>query len=365
MNKKSQILIPILLVAIFGCKEEEVVEEPVLRPVRTITAGSSESGRQRTYSGTAQAGLESKLSFKVSGTVKTVAVKVGDNIKKGALLAVLDARDFALQVEQAKASLAEATARQRNAKATFDRTRELYANRSASKSEFDAARATSESAAAAVQATSKQVQLLQQQMNYTRLIAPAEGSIAAVKVEVNENVSAGKTVVVLTSGDEIEVRVSVPEVIISKIKKGDPVLVSFDALPDKNFKAAVEEVGISADESGATYAVTVKLIETDESIRAGMAAEVIFNFTAGRDKSRIVIPTVAVGQDRNGRYVYVVKEVEPGVGAVKRLAVEVGELSDQGLEITKGLKKGEVVVTAGLRFLEDGRRVRLPKTEAK
>ncbi len=138
--------------------------------------------------------------------------------------------------------------------------------------------------------------------------------------------------------------------------------MAFDALPEKAFKAKVEEVGVSAVESGTTYPVTVKLDEKDESIRAGMAAEVVFEFGDQQASSRMVLPIVAVGEDRKGRYIYVVKKAGPGVGVVKRLAVEVGELRGDGLEIKKGLKEGEVVVTAGLRFLEDGRKVRLPKT---
>jgi multidrug efflux system membrane fusion protein len=352
-------LTPILLNP--GCGKEEVQVEPALRPVRTVKVGSTTAGRQRNFSGTAHAGMESKLSFKVAGNVKRIAVKVGDKVKKGALIGELDAKDYSLQVEQAKASLAQAQAQLRNAQATFKRTRELYANRSASKSEFDAARAAAESADAAVNASSKQVQLLRQQRGYTRLTAPVAGSIADVKVENNENVAAGQVVAILTSGKYIEVRVSVPEVVISKVKKGSRVTVRFDALPGKEFSAVLTEVGVSSVGKGTTFPVTARLIKTDPAIRAGMAAEVTFEFEKKTESKRIVIPSVSVGEDRRGRYVFVVEKTAEGVGAVKRRVVEVGELTGEGLEITRGLKDGDVVVTAGLRFLEDGLKVRLPQ----
>jgi RND family efflux transporter MFP subunit len=344
-----------------GCGKEEVTVEPVLRPVRTVTVGSTAAGRQRTFSGTAHAGMESKLSFKVAGNVKRIAVKVGDKVKKGALIGELDAQDYSLQVEQAKASLAQTQAQLRNAQAAFKRTRELYANRSASKSEFDAARAAAESAEAAVNASKKQVQLLRQQRGYTRLTAPVTGSIADVKVENNENVAAGQVIAILTSGKEIEVHVSVPEMVIARIKKGNKVTVRFDALPDKQFSAVVTEVGVSSVGAGTTFPVTARLIKTDKAIRAGMAAEVIFEFGKKDKSKRIIVPSVAVGEDRKGRFVFVVEKAGEGVGAVKRRVVEVGELTGDGLEITKGLKDGDVVVTAGLRFLEDGLKVRLPR----
>lgn len=351
-----------LLLSNPGCGKEEVQVEPVLRPVRTVTVGSTAAGRQRTFSGTARAGMESKLSFKVAGNVKRIAVKVGDNVTKGDLIGELDAKDYSLQVEQAKASLAQAQAQLRNAQAAFKRTRELYANRSASKSEFDAARAAAESAGAAVNASKKQVQLLRQQRGYTRLTAPVAGSIADVKVENNENVAAGQVVAVLTSGKDIEVHVAVPEVVISKVKKGSKVTVSFDALPDKSFSAVITEVGVSSVGAGTTFPVTARLTKTDPAIRAGMAAEVTFEFAKkDKGKKRIIVPSVAVGEDRKGRFVFIVEKAGEGVGAVKRRVVEVGELTGEGLEITKGLKDGDVVVTAGLRFLEDGIKVRLSR----
>jgi membrane fusion protein, multidrug efflux system len=346
-----------------GCEKEKQKTVEVIRPVRTITVGATEAGRQRAFSGTAHAGLESRLSFKVPGTLKRLAVNAGDKVKKGALIGELDAKDFDLQVEQARANLTQAQAQSRNAKAAYARARELYTNRSVSKGELDAARAGSETAEASVKAASKQVQLLRQQRGYTRLTAPLAGSIAAVKVEINENVGAGQVVAVLTSGKDIEVRVTVPESVISKIKKGSKVMVSFDALPGKNFPSTVIEVGVSSVESGSTFPVAVQLDNTDPAIRAGMAAEVTFEFEKKTDKPRILIPAVAVGEDRRGRFVYLALETEPGFGKVVRRVVEVGELTGEGLEISNGLKAGDIVVTAGLSFLEDGRKVRLPKTK--
>ena len=162
-----------------------------------------------------------------------------------------------------------------------------------------------------------------------------------------------------TSGNEIEVRVSVPEVMIAKVIKGSLVEVRFDALPSKVFLATVTEVGISSIGLGTTFPVVVQLSKQDPAIRPGMAAEVTFRFDNASKQKRILIPAVAVSEDRDGRFVFVAKKTDKGEGIVKRRTVEVGELTSEGLEIENGLKEGEVVVTAGLRFLEDGQRVRL------
>ncbi len=358
-------LLWLLLMTAAACGKKEAPAEPVIRPVRVVRVTPTDAGRLRMFSGTARAGVESRLSFKVAGNIKRLAVHVGDRVKKGDLIAELDARDYDLRLEQARASLAQTNAQLRNAKAAYGRTRELYASRSASKSEFDIARAAAESAEASVGAASKQVQLARQQRQYTRLSAPVAGNIAATKVEVNENVGAGQVVALLSSGQDIEVLISVPEALIAQIKKGSQVAVRFDALPKSSFPATVAEVGVSSVEASTTFPVTVKLGRKHDAIRAGMAAEVTFEFGDKNAPPRILIPAVAVGEDQKGRFVYVASPTEAGFGQVKRREVKVGELTGTGLEIESGLRAGDIVVTAGLRFLEDGRKVRLPAEEKK
>ncbi len=351
-----------LLIHGAGCEKQKETPKQIVRPVRTIVIKSASSERNRVFSGTAQAGLKSRLSFKVAGTLKRVSVNVGDQVSAGELLAELDPKDYRLQLEQAQAALEQAEAQLRNAQSTFLRTRELYANRTASKSELDQARAGAETSEAGVRAASKQVQLAEQQKAYTRLIAPVAGSIAQVKAEENENVGPGVIVVVLNSQDEIEVRVAVPEVVISKIKQGDRVKVWFDALKDMAFDASVHEVGVVAVEGGTTYPVTVSLDTAHKAIRPGMAAEVAFAMQGENNTTRILVPSAAVSQDHQGRFVYLVEKTKDDFGQVVRREVEVGELTSEGLEIKAGLLEGDVMVIAGIRFLQEGRKVRLPKS---
>jgi multidrug efflux pump subunit AcrA (membrane-fusion protein) len=91
-----------------------------------------------------------------------------------------------------------------------------------------------------------------------------------------------------------------------------------------------------------------------------MAAEVVFAFGDKDGSPRILVPAVAVGEDRKGRFVYIVEPAGKDLGKVLRREVEVGDLTGSGLEISSGLAVGDIVVTAGLSFLEEGRKVRLP-----
>jgi RND family efflux transporter MFP subunit len=350
--------------AVVSCSQEEPPAEQILRPVRCEQVFAAGGSRVRTFSGVAQSGVESNISFKVNGTVQRLAVKVGDEVEVGQLIAELDPADYRLQLQDSEASLTKAKAQERNASSSYDRARSLYENRTSSKQELDAARSTYESAVAAVESAEKRLELARRQLSYTRLTAPIAGSIADCRVEVNENVQAGQVVVLLTSGSDLEVQVAIPEILIAHVEEGSAVAITFDALPGRAIPGRVTEVGVAATGVATTFPVTVRLDRSDPDIRSGMAAEVAFRFETGGSAERFVVPSVAVAEDRTGRFVFVVEPAdEPGVGVVKRTTVTLGALSGAGIEILDGLSDGDYVVTAGVSKLVDGQKVRFRRTE--
>ena len=350
------LLLPIL---VLGCGEEPETEEAVIRPVRWLEVTQAAEYRQRSFTGTARAGLESRLSFRLPGTVESVSVSVGDEVDRGEEIAHLDSTDAKLRVRQAEASVDQAVAAKRRAEADYERVRGLYENDNAAKADLDAARAQAESSRSQVEAARQALALANRELAYTRLRAPVAGDIASMQVEAGENVQVGQAVALLTSGNQPEVEVGMPELLIADVREGDAVEVSFDALPDATWSATVTEVGVAA--TGSTYPVKVRLDADDAQIRSGMAATVSFRFARPAvDGRRIVLPPVAVGEDREGRFVFV---LEPAGGddlwTAKRRGVTVGHLTPDGLEVLDGVEVGERVVTAGLRRVREGQTVRL------
>jgi len=347
-----------------ACEQEQKASAPIIRPVRTYQVYSTGGTRIRTFSGTAHAGLESRLSFRVPGKVKRRFVKVGDAVRAGQLIAELEPEDYLLQFQEADASLDRAKAEQRNAEANYARVRALYENRNASRNDLDAARAAAESSRAQVTSIEKRLDLARSQLSYAKLKASTAGSIASVEVEENENVQAGQTVVILTSGSQPEVKVAIPGILISQVTQGGKVKVTMDAFPGKTFPAVVTEVGVATTGMSTTYPVTVRLKEEQKDILPGMAAEVAFRFESRDRRERFLIPPVAVGEDRQGRYVYVVAPGdEEGLGRATRRAVTVGELREEGLEVLFGLSDGDLVVIAGVSRITDGQTVKLLEAE--
>jgi len=356
-------LVTLLALVTWGCAEE-APPEPALRPVRTQQVFSTGVEKVRSFSGTARAGQESRLSFKVAGTVELLDVKVGDRVRAGQLLARLDPQDYRLRVEDAEASLARIRAEVRNAEANYARIRDLYENSNASLNDLDATRAGFESATAALESGEKKLEQARLQLSYARLEAPTAGAISQVPVEVNENVQPGQTVAMLKAEARPEVEIGMPEVFISRVHEGQSVEVTFDALGDRTFEATVTEVGVTSTGLATTFPVKARLVRDEPDVLPGMAAEVHFRFEAGNERERIEVPAFAVSEDREGRYVYVVEEVRDGVGRAVRREVAVGGLTaDGGLEILRGLVDGERVITAGVTRIQDGLEVRLDTVE--
>ncbi len=348
-------------ITLFACeKPQQIIEQP-LRPVQFIEAIQSGTAQQLSFSGVSHAGLESRLSFKVSGTLKTKNIKVGDQVNAGDMLLALDPKDYQVNLQQAQANLASAKASARNARANYDRTRLLYENNTASATDLDSARAASDSAKANVISATQQVVSARNQLRYTKLYSPDHCAVASVSVRENENVNPAQQVAQLNCGNEPEVKFTVPEIYISQIKMGDLASVTFDALPGSIFEARITEVGI-ASSGGAAFPMTAKLVKQDNNIRAGMAATITLTL-ANKDahKKVIYVPGNAVGEDNSSRFVWIVQATEdPQVGEIVRKKVTIGKLTARGLEVVSGLEPGDKVVTAGTTFLAQGLKVKMP-----
>lgn len=343
-----------------ACEEAPVDVQPLVRPVRYAEVVAQGETEARTYSGTARAELETDLSFRVGGTLTRRPVNVGSEVGRGDLLAELDDTDLRVRLDEARAGLARAEAEQRNADASYARTRDLYENQNASRTQLDSARALAESAEAQFRAASQQVEAARLQLSYAALRAPQQCTVAQIFAEVNQNVSPGQAVMRLNCGQCAEVVVSVPDTDIARVTEGMAVNASINALPDLTLRGVVQEVGIAAGSRSPTYPVTVALQERCESVRSGMAVDVTFDFpTSGGSSSNLVVPYVAVGEDRDGNFVFVLETDSEGRLFANRRAVTVGPATADGIVITAGLSAGELIATAGVRRLTHGQQVEL------
>ncbi|MCZ6560900.1 MAG: efflux RND transporter periplasmic adaptor subunit [Gammaproteobacteria bacterium] len=360
MNNKQLSLgcIAVLSLIVGACDRsgpEPIVE---LRPVRSIIVTVSGAESVYFFSGSTQAELDSTLSFRVAGNITENLVDVGQEVDAGQLLSRIDPKDYQVQRQEAMAGLAQANAELRNAEARYERTRGLYENRNASKADLDAARAASESAGAQVRAANQQLEATQLQLSYTRLLAPELCSVAEIFAIENENVSPGQPVIRLTCGSCAEAAVSVSETLIGNISNGMNAEIVIAALDNQVFAGVVKEVGVAPSGASSAYPVTVSFVENCDQVRAGMAVDVRIAVATANPDTNIRVPLVAVGEDREGHYVFSLVEAGDHYVASRR-SVRTGDFDRSGMEIIDGLAVGERIATAGVRRLVDGQQVRL------
>jgi len=361
MKAISQIKIISLIILInLSCSNKQEQEKELIRPVKYQKVVPGGGVQNRSFTGTAVSGTEIRLSFKVSGTLNSLKVKIGQEVNKNTLLATVDNSDYVLEYEKSDAAVKNADATEEQTESNFERIRTLYENGSASLSDYESAKAAYESARANESSLKKARKLARAQLAYTNLYAPIKGKISDISVEVNENISSGQQVMVISTEGDLEVNLGVPESFISQVSIQDEVEITFSTLPNQVFRGIVSEVSFSINSQMATYPIVVKIDDEGGNIRPGMAATVKFTqrLTNPDAPDVLLVPTQAIGEDENGNFVYILNATEDFY-TVKRQAVTIGELTSSGFEVTEGLAEGDFIATAGLQMLLEGMKVKL------
>ena len=340
------------LVGCSGSEEEAAAE--VIRPVKIHQVASPNDSLLRKFPAQVHAAERAELAFRVSGELLKVPAIEGQEIKRGAVLARLDPVNYRIAVDDRKA-------RHHLAEAQFLRVKDLFDKQQVSQAQFDQAQAELDISKAALDAARKD-------LSYTTLKAPFSGEVAEVFVENHQPVSAGKTVVMLQSRDQLDIRMQVPENLMVQIAENDESrryqpIVEFEALPGKKFLGQYKEHKAQADSATGSFTVTLSLSRPDNlNLLPGMSATVSvdLNQLLSNQITTMFVPTKAIFQSESqveGSNQAQVWVVNPDMTLSAR-AVEVGRLNHMGVEILTGLQPGEQILAAGVHQASAGLRVR-------
>lgn len=329
-------------------KAPETAIEPVLRSVRVMDVSVSGVPHWREFPGVVKAAQQADLGFRVPGKLATILVKEGDRVKEGQVLATLDDTDYQIQLASRKADYAQA-------KADFDRAESLLKKRLIAKADYDKLQAQHASAKAAKDTAQKNV-------DYTLLKAPFAGVIARQHIENFEDVSTLQAIFTLQDLSTLHIEVAIPETVMIRLKQkgAGTVFAIFDALPNRQFPLALQAVSTQADPGSKTFTVTFNMpAVSDANILPGMSVTVRGSRVLEEETDSLLVPAMAVMEDASGRFVYVVESVNKGVGTVQRRPVETGRISEQGINVTSGLGKHDLLVTAGMSKMSEGLKVKI------
>jgi RND family efflux transporter MFP subunit len=297
---------------------------------------------------------ESELSFRVAGKVLARHVDVGAIVKRGDIIARLDAQDFENRLRSAEAEVAATEAALVEAQADEARKAKLVKDGWTTRATYDTVVRNLRSAEARLTAAKANLDLGRDQLRYTVLSAEFDGVITEVGAEAGQNVAAGQIVVKLARPGEMDGVFNIAETLFVHGAEDKPAVVVWPlSHPGLQIEGEVREISPVADAATRTYTVKVTLKNPPPQLRLGMSL-------AGRVKRAsnkvVMLPLSALFDQAGLPAVWV---VDPTSSTVERRSVTVARYETNAIIIARGLADGDAVVTAGTNTLRDGQRVRL------
>ena len=332
-----------------------------LRPVNTIALHYDSLRNSQRYFASVASRYEVEQAFRIGGKVQERKVDIGQVVKEGDVLAILDDADYLLAEEAARQRLDAAKAAAWQAESDWQRLRELKKNGSVSASHEEQAHSTLRTAKAAAQAEARQFELARNQVNYTLLRAPISGVVTALRMETGQVVAAGQPVITIANEGKPEIVADIPENRLAEFKAAR-YKASLATAPDSYFAVELRELSAQASAQTRTYRARLKPI-TPRALPLGATATLIAEHTDGTTPVA-TLPATALTQEQGEPAVWTVQQDDKGSTGTVKLVKEAiqGYRSDEVL--VSGPAEGALVVTAGVQKMAPGLHVALPAASA-
>jgi HlyD family secretion protein len=341
------------------------------RPTLTVEVGPATRGPMSeivTVVGNLEGQATVDVSSKVNGRLEEVAVRIGDRIAKGGLLARVESRELAEQVRQAEASfdVARATVRQREADLKFaqtnlDRSRSLFERSLLPRQTLDDADARHQSSAAQLDLARAQFAQAQARLDElkitlssTEIRSPVNGFVGKRLLDPGAFVSPNTPVVSVVEIDRVRLVANVVEKDLRRVRVGSQADVEVDAFPGEVFRGQVARVAPVLDPATRTAQMEVEVPNADYRLKPGMYSRV--KLTVATKAAALTVPVNAVVTLEGARGVFQVRDGTAG-GSAKEAAfvkIETGLEDGTQVEVLGGLRDGAQVVTTGAAALRDG-----------
>ena len=319
------------------------------------------------------------VGAQVSGQIKKLYVKLGDQVKKGDMIASIDSSTQQNSIDNKEAQLAIYKAQLESAKVAlniaktqFDRENALFAKNATSKQEFESAKNTFSANSAKIKELEAQIKQTNIELStakinlgYTKITAPRDGTVVSVQVEEGQTVNANQTtptIVNIADLSHVKMKMQIAEGDITKIKVGTPVEYSILSEPTKKFQTTVSSIdpglttlsdgsygssssnkssySSSSSSSSAVYYYAQSIVENKDGIlRIGMTTQ--NELLIANVEDAIIVPSIGIKKDENGTFVYVLKDGKP-----VKTAVKTGIKDNLDTQIISGINEGDEIITS-------------------
>ena len=319
------------------------------------------------------------VGAQVSGQIKKLYVKLGDQVKRGDMIASIDSSTQQNSIDNKEAQLAIYKAQLESvkvalniAKTQFDRENALFSKNATSKQEFESAKNTYSANSAKIKELEAQIKQTNIELStakinlgYTKITAPRDGTVVSVQVEEGQTVNANQTtptIVNIADLSRVKMKMQIAEGDITKIKVGTPVEYSILSEPTKKFQTTVSSIdpGLttlsdgsygssssskssysrSSSSSSAVYYYAQSIVDNKDGIlRIGMTTQ--NELLIANVEGAIIVPSIGIKKDENGTFVYVLKDGKP-----VKTAVKTGIKDNLDTQIISGINEGDEIITS-------------------
>jgi len=281
------------------------------------------------------------VSAKAPGTVEAVYVRMGDKVSKGQVLAKLDDAILQQTLKQMTDNLGFVTE-------MYDKQKNLWDQKIGSEVQFLGAKNNKES-------LENSIKTIQDQINMMKIVSPINGSVEDVAIKIGQSVGPGLPIIRVVNFSSMKVLADIAEAYSARIHEGDEVVVQFPDL-QKEIVAKISSASKYIGAQNRTFQIEVRMKPDFNNFKANMIA--ILRINDYRAENAMVLPINLIQNDKEGSFVFVAEEGNSEVVA-KKYQIKTGESYNGMIEVTEGLKAGDLLITAGQLDLENGEKIRL------
>lgn len=346
-----RLLLTIGFLSILAACEDKAATPTPPRTARVVEIDPQDTSLSAEASGQIQARYTSNVGFLVGGRLISRDVDLGAMVKAGDLLARIDPVDFQNKQVAAQSQVSAATADVTQTSAQEERYRKLLADGYTTQADYDKALRALQNAQASLQGAQANLRLADDQLKYTQLVAPTDGAITQTGADPGQVVMSGQMIVQIAQLNEREAVFSVAPQRVGYAHVGLPIKVWLQDQPSVWVEGTVREIAPNADPVTGTYTVKISLPKAPASMRLGT---IVVGRAEVNGGVMTRVPVGALLQTGDRPQVWVVSQ--PGNKVEKRV-VSVVRYDQDAVTISDGLKKGDLVVVAGVNSLADGQAV--------
>lgn len=352
----KKLCIVMFVFILVSCKPEldnSHVEKEDLKIAEVVVTLETQVWREPiTTFGVIEAAGEIDIRLDFAGTAEKVHFNEGDRVNAGQLLIELDARKRKLRLVQAVSILRKSEDSLKKAKIDYERSNELFENKSISRSQVEMGELTYKIAVNQYKDVLAAKQLAEKELKDTKVFSPTNGLIELKKINPGETFTPGQLLGRIEAVDSVRCVTYVTEREINNLQIGGEVQVTLPGVRGRTYDAHIESVGARSDQDTGNFKVKVTLPNDEGLLRPGMTARV--KLSGIEFDNMILIPENAL-VDRNRKRVAFKVVENHAVQVVPVISIASGDL----VPVVEGLNKGDRLIVNGLANVTDGSPVKI------